>query len=255
MKGLIGHTGFVGGTLLRSGQYEALFNSKNFKEMRTLHFDEIVCAGVSAVKWKANKEPEADQAAIAELQNVLSEVTADRFILISTIDVYPTLTAMDERSDLTSLDNHAYGKHRLSFESFCTAHFPKCHVVRLPGLFGEGLKKNMLYDLVHDNCLDVINPRSSFQFYDLSLLEDDIRTLVRHDIRLANLFPEPVLSADILERYFPGKNVGAKAGLEIHYNLKTVYGDLWKSGGPYRMNRNDVFKRLDLFFANECGHE
>ena len=65
---LIGHTGFVGGTLLRQCPFDATFNSRNIQDIRGGHFDRIVCAGVSAVKWLANKEPEADSVSVPSLR-------------------------------------------------------------------------------------------------------------------------------------------------------------------------------------------
>ena len=51
------------------------------------------------------------------------------------------------------------------------ARFPGALIVRLPGLFGAGLKKNLIYDFVHDNRLDLIHPDGQFQFYDLERIE------------------------------------------------------------------------------------
>ena len=166
---LIGYTGFVGSNLDNQRNFDHRYNSKNFRDMRGQAYDEVVCAGISAVKWLANKEPEQDMAAIQALQDVLSTVQAKRFILMSTIDVYPVTQGKDETFDCRSMNNHAYGRHRLDFEDFCTRQFSECHVIRLPGLFGKGLKKNIIYDLLNDNCLDMINTASSFQYYDLDL--------------------------------------------------------------------------------------
>ena len=88
---LIGHTGFVGGTLDRAGwPFAARYNSRNIESMRGESFKTVICAGVSAVKWKANREPEADWARIERLINVLETIEVERFVLISTVDVSPT---------------------------------------------------------------------------------------------------------------------------------------------------------------------
>lgn len=55
MNCLIGYTGFVGGNLVAKRQFDVLINSKNFESMRGAHYDRVVCAGISAVKWQANK--------------------------------------------------------------------------------------------------------------------------------------------------------------------------------------------------------
>ncbi len=249
-SGLIGHTGFVGGNLLSQGSFEGLYNSKNFREMRGKSFGELVCAGVSAVKWLANKEPEQDRARIRELEDVLADVRAERFILISTIDVYPVLAGEDESYDCHLVKNHAYGANRLAFEDFCRERFETCTVIRLPGLFGPGLKKNVLFDLLNDNCLEMINPACSFQYYALADLSADIRRAVDADVRLLNLFTEPVPTRTILDRFFPGKAVGAKPAGEAHYDLYTRHAGLWGRSGRYVRTQAEVLERMQAFIEH-----
>jgi hypothetical protein len=252
-RALIGHTGFVGSNLLARAPFDFLFNSGNFRDMTGRSFDEIVCAGLSAVKWKANKEPEKDRDAIAALESVLATVRAGRMILISTIDVYPVSQGADESFDCHSLENHAYGRHRLAFEDFCRRTFPQCTIVRLPGLFGPGLKKNILYDLLHDNCLEMINPASSFQYYDLAWLAEDIEHIVRAGIDLINLFTEPVSTAAVLKRFFPGKAVGDRPAPECHYDLWTRHASLWNRSGRYRFSREDILEAMSAFIEKSGG--
>lgn len=253
-KALIGHTGFVGSNLLRQSPFDVCFNSKNIQEMRGHHFSEVICAGVQAVKWKANKDPEADWAGISSLLDVLRTVKADRFVLISTIDVYPKSSGLDEDYDCGSTPNHAYGSHRFKLEKICQDLFPICTVTRLPALFGPGLKKNVIFDLLHDNCLDMINTRSSFQYYDLSRLFSDIQKQIAKEIPLLNLFTEPVPTAEILSRFFPEKSVGQNPAPEGHYDLRSRFGNTWgKPQFPYLYSREEVLQDMAAFIAREKG--
>lgn len=43
------------------------------------------------------------------------------------------------------------------FEEFCEKQFSKCHVIRLPALFGLGIKKNYLYDMLNNRLLHTIH--------------------------------------------------------------------------------------------------
>ena len=251
-KALIGCTGFVGSNLASQAEYTDFFNSKNFESMRGQHFNEVVCAGVSAVKWKANKDPGADWAGIEQLLDVLKTVTADRFILISTIDVYATTKALDESFDCGSVENHAYGRHRLAVEAFCQAHFANCFVVRLPGLFGKNLKKNVIFDLLNDNCLEMINPASSIQYYDLKHLTADVERAVKSEIRLINLFNEAVPSSEIIERFFPEKTVGQNAVGEVHYDLHTRHAAIrGRADSPYLYSKDEVLADMELFIKEQ----
>lgn len=251
MNCLIGYTGFVGGNLATQRTFDVLINSKNFESMRGAHYDRVVCAGVSAVKWQANKDPAADEARIKALADVLATVTADKFVLISTIDVYSAVTGADESTDCHNPAHHAYGRHRLAFEEFCRARFPDITIVRLPGLFGPGIKKNVVFDLLHDNCLEMINPKSTFQYYDLRNLADDIERAEAAGLDLVNLFTEPVGTAEILARFFPDAVVGANPSPEAHYDLYTRHAALRGLPGRYLYTHDEVMAQLADFIAGE----
>ncbi len=252
MTCLIGYTGFVGSNLLRQGSFDKLINSSNFMEMKGCHYDRIVCAGISAVKWKANRDPEGDWEKISALMSVLETVTADSFVLISTIDVYPSSRGADERSDCHTVGHHAYGTHRLAFEDFCRNRFPRTLVVRLPALFGPGLKKNVIFDLLHDNCLEMINPESSFQYYNLENLSADIKRAEDAGLDLVNLFTEPIATREIIDRFFAGKVVGGEKMSPVAvYDLKTRHANLRGLSGDYMYSHDEVLLDIGRFVDGE----
>src|SRR4051812_34599878 len=106
---LIGHSGFVGGNLLRQRPFDELFNSKNVEEIKGRSYELLVVSGAPAEKWRANKESEADQAAIDRLVAAISSVRAKKTVLISTVDVYPRPLGMDERTAIDTVDAQPYG--------------------------------------------------------------------------------------------------------------------------------------------------
>ena len=244
---LIGYTGFVGGNLKQQHNFTDLYNSKNFQEMKGQEYDLVICAGVSAVKWMANKEPKKDLNGIKALKDILSTISVKQFVLVSTIDVYATTEYLDEDFDCASMDNHVYGVHRLAFEKFCADKFDDCTIVRLPGLFGDGLKKNVIYDLLNDNCLEMINTKSSFQYYYLEYLWKDIQVAIDNDIKLINLFTEPVPTQEIFSAFFSGKKIGEEAVPEGHYNLYTKYAETWGDSGHYIYTKDVMMQQLSEF--------
>jgi len=224
--------------------------------MADCEFDDVVCAGVSAVKWIANREPERDRQQIRALEAVLSTIRAGRFILVSTIDVYPVLSGEDETFDCASLANNAYGTHRLEFEQFCRQRFPDCYIVRLPALFGKGLKKNVIYDLLNHNCLEMINPASSFQYYDLDNLWADIDRMLASDIHLLNLFTEPVVTQTVIDRFFANselEGLGRAPAPEAHYALKSRYYALWGGVQGYLYSESQVLEQMGRYIDSERG--
>ena len=250
-RALIGHTGFVGSNLRQDG-FSDFFNSRNFQRMSGERFDEVVCAGVSAVKWLANREPENDWAAIKTLIDVLEEAKIGRFTLISTIDVYPqTGLALDEGEKLEDLDNHPYGRHRLLMEQWVRSRYPNHAVVRLPALFGPGLKKNALFDLLHGNQVSNINPAARFQWYPLVRLADDLKTVAQERLELVNLFTEPVSMQTIIDRLFPGAPVGPAVEPAPIYQLRTRHARLFGGANGYVANAPSVMAAMDDFI---CAH-
>lgn len=229
-SGIIGYTGFVGSNLCSQRKFDYFYNSKNISEIRGARFDELVITGVPAVKWLANKEPEADLLNIKNLIEDLKFVEADRVVLISTVDVYPEPVLVDESTLINHNECQPYGKHRLYFEDFIKGFFEKVHILRLPGLFGKGLKKNIIFDFVNKNMINSIESRNSFQFYCLDTLSNDIEISKFNDISLLNVSVEPVSV----------KEVASCCGIEdftntldkplIEYDFKSIHYTKWDNG-------------------------
>jgi NAD dependent epimerase/dehydratase family len=148
-SGLIGHTGFVGGALLRQTRFDACFNSANMAEIDGARFDTLVCAAAPGSMLEANRAPERDKAAIDALIARLDRVEAERFVLVSSIAVLADFAGGDDESTTAFQQTLAYGRHRRALEAFVEQRFPAHLIVRLPALFGVGLRKNFLFDLMN----------------------------------------------------------------------------------------------------------
>jgi hypothetical protein len=247
---LIGHTGFVGRNLARQLDFDHLYNSKNINEIRGCSFDLIVCAGVSAKKWIAIQDPERDWENINKLLVPLRDCKAKSAILISTIDVYPVLSGVNEDFDCHGKYNHAYGVNRLRVEDYFMEKFEDCTIVRLPGLFGNGLQKNIIYDLLHDNMLEKINPQSEYQWYYLEWLWRDIELIRSRNISLAMLATTPVVTRDIL-KYFPDKVVGQDCGPLVRYDVHSKYGAVFGGAKNYIHGKDSVLMALAEYISAE----
>ncbi len=171
---LIGYTGFVGSNLDRQHQFQARFNSKNIGEIEGRRFNNLVFAGAQAKKWWANAHPDEDWVQIERALSSLNTVRVDHVVLISTIDVVPKASGIDEDVDCSDTKTDSYGRNRLRLERSFEELFENITIIRLPGLFGRGLKKNVIYDLLNDHQIDKINPESIFQYYGLDHVWQDI---------------------------------------------------------------------------------
>lgn len=244
---LIGYTGFVGSNILKNEEFDYKFNSSNIHSIKGKHFKRIVCAGAQSVKWLANKEPEADWNSIEKLINELKEVTTDTFILISTVDVYQPPQNANETTLLSTSIGDPYGRHRLMFEEFIKQQFKNTHIIRLPALFGFNLKKNVLFDMLNNNRLEFINPKSSFQWYDLSRLTSDIKKIEENNLSLVNLMPEPIETEEIKQNIFPSLKIGSQASNLSNYNVKTIHHKIFSGLNGYIYGRDEVLIRIVNF--------
>ena len=243
---LIGNTGFVGQALSAQRAFDAVFHSTDIEQIEGRHFDRIVCAGVSAVKWWANANAEEDQHGIDRLTRHLQHVETDQFVLVSTVDVYANPVCVDEGDMVPQPGLHPYGLHRAQLEDWVLRRFPAAHVVRLPALFGPGLKKNALFDLLHENRLDHIDPASRFQWYPLERLADDIDRVQALGLRLVNLVTEPVEMAEIQRRFFPGCKLGGQSR-PVAYNVRTRHGAAFGGDAHYAIGAEAALEAMGRF--------
>lgn len=236
---LIGHTGFVGGNLISRHRFDGLFNSSNIEQISNQSYDTIVCAGAPAVKWKANQEPESDRTNLERLMGALRHARADRFVLISTVDVYPFPTSVDEDTSIDSKASSPYGRHRYLLERFVDERFDTI-IVRLPGLFGPGLKKNIVYDLIHEHEVENICPASVFQFYPVVNLWDDLVLVEKHGLKLVNFATEPVSVERVALEVFDF-NVGRlRSEQAASYDMRTKFANELGGRGDYMHDANTV---------------
>ncbi len=149
MKALVGYTGFVGSNLAMSGSYSALYNSKNISDAFGTKPNLLVFSGIRAEKYLANENPEADRAIVDEAIANIEKISPKSIVLISTVDVYKTPSIVTESSGIITDGLHPYGLHRYLLEQFVSSYRNDHLIVRLPGLYGENIKKNFIYDMIH----------------------------------------------------------------------------------------------------------
>ena len=247
---LIGGTGFVGSTLNRRIPFAASFNSATINSIEGREFETVVCAGAPAVKWAANNDPAGDLDNLNRLMSALKKVRTRHLVLISTIDVYPKPENVDE-SDVPLEHSEAYGRNRRMLERFAEAEFERSTIIRLPGLFGDGLKKNIIFDLIHGNQIDKINPSSRFQWYPMDRFHFDVLKIIESGVGLVNIAPEPIHTEDILTALFPDAAVGSPTQPAISYDMHTRHAAMLGGTGRYHLSASTVMASLRAFVASQ----
>lgn len=224
MNALIGHTGLIGTVLGASVDIESTYNSVNIDQIQNLHFDTVYCAAPSGNRFLVNQQPTQDVNNIQHLVSNLRTITADRFVLISTVDA-------------VHAPESVYGGNRLALEQFVQTQFEQCHIIRLCTLIHSTISKNLLFDIKHRQHLDCVNAAVTRQYYPLTRLCADISTVIEHGISTINLVSEPVSDREIIQQFCPDV---AMANTPIRpYDLHSV-----KPFGQYVITHQQVLEYI-----------
>lgn len=181
----------------------------------------------------------------------LGQVSAKRFILISTVDVFRDPTGVTEDSKVVEDDLHAYGAHRRLLERFVEERFADHLVVRLPGLVGPGLRKNVIYDLLRDNNLDAIDSRAVYQFYPMVNLWYDIQIALNASLPLVHLTAEPVSVMDVAVKGFGRTFDNVLPAAPAAYDFKTKHSGLFGGQGDYQYSRRETLQAVRAYAQSE----
>lgn len=144
---LVGSTGFVGSNLLAAHPFDAAYHSTDVQNGFGRDNGLVVYAGVPAAMYLANADPAADLAVMAAARENLRRLAPKKVVLISSICVFADSRGKTEADEPTPEGLAPYGANRLQLERWVREDWPDALIVRLPALYGKGLKKNFLYDL------------------------------------------------------------------------------------------------------------
>jgi hypothetical protein len=217
---LIGSNGTIGSSLLSAMRFDLTFNSDNICDLPQHQYDLLVCAAPSGNRLTVNKNPTADLDNITAIMDAVGQCKIKQLVLISTIDtvVYP--------------DTH-YGLHRKQLENFVKAQSSTVHILRASTLIGRNIKKNVLFDLKNNLFIDKIDPGSVIQWCPLDCLHKEIFYTIEHNISELDLVSEPILTQDIIDRFFSGTTILPKQHTK-KYNVQ-----------PYRYTQEDIFLAME----------
>lgn len=224
MNALIGYTGLIGTVLSENIEFDQTYNSANINQIQHSEFDTIYCAAPSGNRLQAKHKPEWDTNSIRHLADNLRTVTANRFVLIGSVDA---VYAPDS----------VYGSNRLALEHFAQTQFECCHVIRLCTLIHSRISKNLLFDIRHRQYLDCINSAMIRQYYPLSRLCRDINTVIQHDIKEINLVSEPVSDQEIMQRFCPNAVLTSTPVPPYNLHSRAPFGQ-------YVLSKLEVFEHV-----------
>ncbi len=254
---LIGYTGFVGSNIERMAQKSGFrfsdhYNSQNIGDIKDKKYDLVVSAGTKGVRYLANQNPGADWQGIKNLLDNLVRVAIGHLVLVSTVDVYPNPSGALEDTPIDENDlTQAYGRNRYKMERFMVEHFPSVTVLRCPQLYGPGLKKNFIYDLIHLNALDWTHKDTSLQFYNMGRFWHDLQVILQAGIPLMNLAVEPLTASDIAREAADMDFETVTQNPPLVFDMRTRFGHLFGSQDDYIYHRDEILADIKRFIEEE----
>ena len=147
-------------------------------------------------------------------------------MLISSIAVFADSRGCCE-DDAPGTDNlPAYGRNRLQLEQWVREDFPDALIVRLPALYGVGLKKNFLFDL-HTITPAMLKPEKYNELAEKSPLVKTGYTLADNGFYKLN----GAVDKTALKEFFTGNDFNALAFTDSRsryqfYNLGRLWQDI-----------------------------
>lgn len=195
--GVIGSNGFVGkqilNILLQHNDIETIpIIRSNFHVEKTNQFDVIINAAMPSKRFAASNNPFVDfRDTVEKTAEIYYRFKFNKFVQISTLSARAQL-------------NTVYGRHKKAAEDILDIN--KDLVIRLGPLFGEGLQKGVLMDMLYGRKV-FVNEESRYCFADV--------------VKMSELIINKILNFEtgIIE-------LGAKTGIKLkeiaHYLNKPI---------------------------------
>lgn len=249
---IIGYTGFVGGNINNQFEFIDKYNSRNIGEIEGKEYDLVVSAANRAEMWRINQEPEVDLAEIDEYIGHIKNAKIKKLVLVSTVGVYKDPNGADEDTPIDTNGLLPYGANRYYLEQFCQDNFDTT-IIRLPGLFGKGLKKNVIYDLLYDNLVEKIHADGMYQYYNLSNIWKDIQIALDNNLPIVNLATPPVKTSKIAQTAFDIADFSNRPEgvTPAFWDMHSKYADIYGGEGNYLYSKQQELADIKAFVKSE----
>lgn len=153
---IIGGNGFVGSAYARlfdaQGLKYQIITRDNAVEFKGTSCDLLINANGNSKKFMANRDPIWEfEASVNSVLYSLEDYKAERYVFLSTGDVYPQthspdVTLEDQILDVSKMSR--YGLHKFMAEQLVRGVHANHLIIRMGGFVGPGLSKNAIYDMM-----------------------------------------------------------------------------------------------------------
>jgi len=167
--GILGGKGFVGSELAKALEKDykvVVIDRENYKLHLEEHFSIFINANGNSRKYWAEENPKDDfQASVVSVYNTLKDFRFDKYIYISSIDVYHPETV--------------YSRNKILAEEVLQTNLKPTEILilRLGAVIGKEMKKGALYDAINSGKLYVTKD-SELQFINIEEIKKFIQLAV-----------------------------------------------------------------------------
>lgn len=245
---LIGYTGFVGSNVAARQYFDHLYNSNNIQDFAGGSFDLVVCAAGQSEAHRVESEPQRDLENLERLAEIMCSASIRQLVHVSTVCVFDTSDRCSEDTEADPDDLTAYGRHRQWLERTLADSFDTLRL-RLPQLYGPGIRKGLVFDLANDHRIEHIHPDGEFQYYDVASLWQDITTALDAELSILNLATEPIRHEDLARDVFGIELERPSAPFEKVYtsDMITKHAAVFGSDGDYLRSAPAVKESIRSF--------
>lgn len=237
---VLGGNGFVGSAYSRLLQRlqvsHVVIHRGNYADYVGKPCNVLINANGNSRKLMAGRDPKGDfRASVDSVVASLEDFPAEKYVFLSTGDVYPDQSRPEVTREVQVLDTRAmsrYGLHKFIAEELVRAVHPNWLVMRMGGFVGPGMKKNCVYDILNGPQI-WLHPDSELQFIHTDSAAEIVWRLVERGVshRTLNLGSQGVARVgDIYSRVgsaVPYAATAAYVRFELNLDrLAELVGDL-----------------------------
>jgi nucleoside-diphosphate-sugar epimerase len=185
---ILGGKGFIGSAFVRFCEKEEIdydcIDLDNYEVFKGRECDILINAAGNSKKYLSNERPVKDfRFSLEALLSSFFDLSFGKYVYLSSIDVYtdhedPTRNREDSVIDIGEISN--YGFHKYLGEKMVMHYISEWLIIRLGGVLGPGLKKNPVFDLIHDIPLRV-DEESEYQYLSTDYLAELVFGLLEQE--------------------------------------------------------------------------
>lgn len=157
---------------------------QNYARYKGKSFDVLINAnGNSRRYWALQNIYEDFEASTVSVYKSVLDFKYDKYIYISSVDVYPDPSSpktTSERSLIDATKQNAYGFHKYLSEQIVRKHANNWMILRPSAILGTNLKKGPIYDIMQGNTV-YITRQSKIQFISTKAINDVIHVIIKEN--------------------------------------------------------------------------